>query len=377
LLDRSLGLTPATLDIISRMPPHIAYFVSPHGFGHATRAAAVMEAIHTLSPAVHFDIYTQAPEWLFRVSLSGAFTYHSLLSDIGLVQRSPLEEDLPATLERLEAFLPFDTALVKSLADQVQELNCQVVVCDIAPLGIAVAAQAGVPSVLIENFTWDWIYAGYLEAEPRFVQPIATLQEEFQSASYHIQTEPVCHPVPCDLTTHPVSRAPRTPRSLTRQRLGVPEEAKMVLVTMGGIESSLAFADHPSATEDLFFVVPGGSPQGADHHRILLPHHSDFYHPDLVLASDAIVGKAGYSTAAEAYLSGVPYIYTARAHFRETATIASFIEKELGGFEIQDEAFLGGEWIPGLIKLFEKTRLKEERSNGAGQAAQFIRALLS
>jgi hypothetical protein len=359
------------------MPPNIAYFISPHGFGHATRAAAVMAAIQALSPEAHFEIYTQAPEWLLRASLSGSFSYHSLLSDIGLVQNSPLKEDLPATLQRLEAFLPFNELLVKDLAEQVQNQGCQVVVCDIAPLGIAVAAQAGIPSVLVENFTWDWIYAGYLQAEGRFARHIATLQEVFQSADFHIQTEPVCNPTPCDLVTLPVSRAPRASRSLTRQRLGIPGEAKMVLVTMGGIESQLTFADHPAAGKDLFFVVPGGSPQGSDHHRILLPHHSDFYHPDLVFASDAIVGKAGYSTAAEAYLSGVPYIYTARAHFRETATIASFIEKELGGFEIQEEEFLEGEWIPGLITLLEQPRSNTERPNGALQAAKFILSLFS
>jgi hypothetical protein len=359
------------------MPPRIAYFISPHGFGHATRSAAVMGAVQSLSPAAHFDIFTQAPEWLFQVSMSGSFTYHPLMSDIGLVQNSPLQEDLPATLQRLEAFLPFDEGLVKNLAEQVQELGCQMVVCDIAPLGMAVATQAGLRSVLIENFTWDWIYAGYLESEPGFAKPITYLQEVFQSASYHIQTEPVCHPVACDLVTYPVSRAPHTSPRQTRQRLGIPEGGKMVLVTMGGIESSLAFADHPSTMEDLFFVVPGGSRQETDHHRILLPHHSDFYHPDLVQASDSIVGKAGYSTAAEAYLSGVPYIYTARAHFRETASIASFIEKELGGFEIQEEAFLNGEWIPGLIEILKRPRHKEERANGAGQVAQFILSLFA
>jgi hypothetical protein len=30
---------------------------------------------------------------------------------------------------------------------------------------------------------------------------------------------------------------------------------------------------------------------------VLLPHHSGFYHPDLVNASDAVIGKVGYSTA--------------------------------------------------------------------------------
>jgi len=352
--------------------PRIAYFISPHGFGHATRAAAVMSAIQTLSPTTHFDLFTQAPEWLFRVSLSGPYSYHPLMSDVGLVQKSPLEEDLEATLQSLEAFLPFDENLVEDLANQVNELACQMVVCDIAPLGIAIAAQAGIPSVLIENFTWDWIYAGYLEAYGGFEKHIAYLCEVFRSASYHIQTEPVCNYTPSDLITWPVSRPPGTSRNQIRQRLGIPEDAKMVLVTMGGIESPLIFANHPAATDDLYFVVPGGSPIGSEQHRILLPHHSDFYHPDLVHASDAIVGKAGYSTLAEAYQAGVPYIYTARLRFRETATIAEFIEKELGGFEIQEDEFLCGEWIPGLLKVLEKPPRKEEKINGAMEASRFI-----
>jgi UDP:flavonoid glycosyltransferase YjiC (YdhE family) len=355
----------------------IAYFVSPHGFGHATRSAAVMAAIQALSPTPHFDIFTQAPEWLFNASLSGLFSYHPLMSDIGLVQKSPLEEDLEATLQRLDGFLPFNEHLLRSLTEQVRELECQVIVCDIAPLGIIVAKQAGIPSVLIENFTWDWIYAGYLGDDGRFAKYIAYLGEVFQSASYHIQTEPVCHYTSADLITPPVSRSPRLTRSQTRQRLGIPQDARMVLVTMGGVEFPLTFADHPATPDNLYFVVPGGNPQASARRRILLPYHSDFYHPDLVHACDAIVGKAGYSTLAEAYLAGVPYIYTARRRFRETASIAAFIEKELGGFEIQEEAFLQGEWVPGLADLLMSPRRAEERTNGAVQAARFIVNLLS
>jgi hypothetical protein len=357
--------------------PRLAYFISPHGFGHATRAAAVMAAIQAFEPAIQLDLFTLAPEWLFQVSLRQPFTYHSLMSDIGLVQKSPLEEDLIATLQRLNDFLPFNRQLVLHLAKQIIRLGCQLVVCDIAPLGIAVAEQAGVPSILIENFTWDWIYEGYLEAEAGFSTSIDYLRQVFRSASYHIQTEPVCKPMPADLVTHPVSRPPRTPRSSTRQQLGVPEDAKMILVTMGGIESPLAFSDHPAAQGSLYFVVPGGSPNGTAQNRILLPHHSDFYHPDLVHACDAIVGKAGYSTLSEAYQAGVPYIYTARLRFRETASLTGFIQKELGGFEIQEEEFLKGSWIPGLVEILKKPKRLDQRQNGAEQAGKFILSLIA
>ena len=47
----------------------IAYFVTPHGFGHAARAAAVMVALQEIDPAIQFDIFTQVPRWFFQDSL--------------------------------------------------------------------------------------------------------------------------------------------------------------------------------------------------------------------------------------------------------------------------------------------------------------------
>jgi len=36
----------------------IAYFISSHGFGHAARAAAVMETLSESNPGVRFEIFT-------------------------------------------------------------------------------------------------------------------------------------------------------------------------------------------------------------------------------------------------------------------------------------------------------------------------------
>ena len=50
--------------------PRIAVFISPHGYGHASRAAAVMAALADLDAAVEFEIFTTVPPWFFRDSLS-------------------------------------------------------------------------------------------------------------------------------------------------------------------------------------------------------------------------------------------------------------------------------------------------------------------
>src|SRR5512136_1670225 len=121
------------------MPARIAYFISPHGFGHAARAAAVMAALRQRDPAIHFDVFTTVPAWFFDQSVRGGFTHYAVLTDIGLAQKDSLREDLTETVRRLAAFIPFDPALVARLAGQVRQQDCRLVLCDIAPLGLAVA----------------------------------------------------------------------------------------------------------------------------------------------------------------------------------------------------------------------------------------------
>jgi hypothetical protein len=222
----------------------IAYFISPHGFGHAARAAAVMEEACRIDENLRFEIFTQVPQWFFRQSLTRPFGYHSLLTDIGLVQLTPFAVDLQETLRRLREMLPFDARLIESVAREIRELRCEMVVCDIAPMGIAVAESARLPSVLIENFTWDWIYEQYALEDSRIQAHADYLRAVFSSAHYHIQTEPVCAPTDTpSLRTPPVGREARSPRHIVRERLGIPEHAPSVLITMGGIPAEFPFIE--------------------------------------------------------------------------------------------------------------------------------------
>src|SRR5512136_69870 len=118
---------------------NVAFFISPHGFGHAARAAAVIDGLDRIKPLVRAQVFTLVPRWFFRESLTAPFTYHRLLNDIGLAQKTSLVEDIPETLRRLNKFVPFSPLLISGLARRIQKLKCTMVICDIAPLGIAVA----------------------------------------------------------------------------------------------------------------------------------------------------------------------------------------------------------------------------------------------
>jgi hypothetical protein len=367
----------------------IAYFITPHGYGHAARAAAVMAALAELDADIQFEIFTQVPAWFFHDSLPGhTFGYHARWTDAGMVQKTTLVEDVPATVRRLGEFLPFDASVLQQLAGQLNELACQLVVCDIAPLGIAAARQAGIPSLLVENFTWDWIYQGYAGEDARLEAYVSYLAQVFDSADYLIQTEPVCRPRRARLTSAPASRKARTPRHLVRQRLGIPPSAKVVMMTMGGIPWQYTGLERLSDQSSVYFIVPGAADALAASaasvasgsrpaNLVLLPHHSEFFHPDLVHASDAVIGKAGYSTLAEVYWAGVPFGYIARPRFPESRVLVAYIQQEMPGLAVEAAQFEDGSWLNWLPELLARPPVACAGPNGADQIAGFIANLLS
>jgi len=352
----------------------ISAVISPHGFGHASRTVAVLQMLHRIISDCQFDVITSVPEWFFEDSLKvERYAYIPFETDVGVVQLSPFVEDLPGTVERLKSFLPFTNEKVLYLAELLKERKSDLVLCDISPLGIVAAKLANIPSVLVENFTWDWIYEGYIELEPRFRDFITLLRDAFEMADYHIQTEPVCEYRSSNLVSQPVSRLPRMPRHVLRDALKISSNQPMVLITMGGIPQLLNPLRPLQRFNEAVFVIPGASEQYEwRENLLLLPHHHSFYHPDLVNASDVVVGKLGYSTIAEAYHSGVPYLYIPRNHFRETTPLAAFVERELHGMRIEEADFIHGKWLDVLPSALAIPKKQIETMNGSQQIAQFI-----
>ncbi len=354
---------------------HIAWFISAHGFGHAARAGAVMAALRHFHPGVRFHVYTSVPAWFFEDPAIAPVVLRRVETDVGVVQDTPLAENPGETLRRLNAFFPLSDSAIRGLADELAQKEVSLVVADIAPLGIAVATMAGIPSVLIENFTWDWIYAPYVGRWPGFEHHIAYLGKLFDGVGVRIQTVPVCRPVACHLTAAPISREARAPVSAIRASLGIPDGKYMVLLSLGGTPVSQGALSALRVPEGFRIVAPGGPECLANVHRVVrLPTHSPYYHPDLIRAADAVVGKAGYSTMAEIYRYGTPFGFVSRPDFREAPVMEAFIKEEMGGCRVPSSVFECGDWGGFLADLVAMPARTAPVENGADTVARFLTA---
>ncbi len=356
--------------------PTLAYFVSSHGYGHAARACAIIAKLAKKQPETRFIIVSQAPRWFFQESLPNIpFTYLEHFTDVGFVQKSPFEEDPLATLNRLQKKLPFTEPQVQRLVQVLNKEGCQGILCDISPLGILVARALGIPSVLVENFTWDWLYDQYAHVAPQFKNFARYFHDIYMQAHFRFQTKPFTNPVQNGIPVPPVSRDPQHTKAQMRSLLRIPTKVKVVLISTGGIRTHHAFVPCLQKRDDVFFIIPHDVPQAVQQGNVLvLPHHSRYFHPDLVRVSDAVICKSGYSTVAEAFHINRPLGLIIRPHFPESPFIEAFVKSNFNHLILEPDTFRSGTWIDALDSLLDKDteQAPRFRLNGAQTIADFL-----
>lgn len=110
------------------MGASILFYVSGHGFGHATRSAALIRALRARSDRMPV-VRSQAPHWIFT-SRSPQVSCSSAPIDVGLLQPNGLDLDLAASLDAHEAFgNDWDDAIERE-ARWISEMDAEWVVAD-------------------------------------------------------------------------------------------------------------------------------------------------------------------------------------------------------------------------------------------------------
>ncbi len=350
----------------------IAWFISPHGFGHAARASAIIEACSRHRPLLRHHLFTTVPPSFFAAALNEIdHVLHTVHCDVGMVQRTPFVEDIDATVAAVER-LPLDGGPeLERLVETARATGCRIVVSDIAPLGLVVADRLGVPSVLVANFTWDWIYRNY--GDDRLAAIAGAVAPIFRSATRTVATEPVCPGLAESHRVPPVSRAPRRDRDEVRRGLGVAPEERVVLVSLSGLDRGVVDPRELPLPPDVVALIPHRRAGIEVRDRVIrIPAEGGPYHPDLVAASDLVIGKLGYSTVAEVYHADTAFAYLTRPRFPESPVLEAFVDEHVRS------APLSTDWPRDPLsravvgRLLETGRRSLSRTQGADRAARLI-----
>ena len=291
-------------------PVTIVFYISGHGFGHASRSIELLTELAARRPGARLIARTAVPLWLFRAAAPAQVEVRPIETDTGVVQIDSLNVDEPETARRAARFYEtFDRRVDEEAAFLAAE-RATVVLGDIPPLAFAAAKRAGVPSVAIGNFTWDWIYGGY-DAFGAMGNDGAGVIDVVRDA-YATATRALRLPlhggfeamaaVTSDIPF--IARRSRRDAAETRARLGIAGDRPFVLACFSAADLDLPYqliAD----TEHLTVLAPEREPPAA------------LSYPDLVAAADVVVSKPGYGIVSECVANGTPLLYTSRGRFVE------------------------------------------------------------
>ncbi|KAK6927776.1 Galactokinase, N-terminal domain [Dillenia turbinata] len=350
-----------------------AYYVTGHGFGHATRVTEVVRHLILAGHDVH--VVTGAPDFVFTTEIQSPRLFiRKVLLDCGAVQADALTVDRLASLEKYcETAVSPRASILATEVEWLNSIKADLVVSDVVPVACRAAADAGIRSVCVTNFSWDFIYAEYVMAAGYHHRSIVwQIAEDYSHCEFLIRLPGYC-PMPAfrDVIDVPlVVRRLHKTRKEVRRELGIGEDVKLVIFNFGGQPAGWNLKEEYLPPGWLCLVCGASDKEELPPNFVKLA--KDVYTPDLIAASDCMLGKIGYGTVSEALAFKLPFVFVRRDYFNEEPFLRNMLEYYQGGVEMIRRDLLTGHWKPYLERALSLKPCYEGGINGGEVAAQIL-----
>jgi L-arabinokinase len=351
----------------------VAFYISGHGFGHASRQVEIINALAARLPDLRILVRSTAARWLLDRTIAVPFELHADPTDVGVVQIDSLHLDAAATIAAAREFYRTIDARAEVEAQRLRQRRAALVISDAPPLACAAAAKAGIPSLVIANFTWDWIYQAYAEHLPAAPDLIPAIQAAYRNAAaawrlpLHGGFEAFAADTLVDVPF--VARHSARSPAETRARLALPIDARLALPSFGGYGLAgleLDAVDLPPGWE----LIRGL--------RDAQVYDAGLSYQDLVRAVDVVVTKPGYGIVSECLANGTPLVYTERGRFAEYDVFVRDMPRYVRCAYLDNASLLAGQWRRAIETATAQPDPPERPpTNGASVIATRIAALLT
>jgi hypothetical protein len=357
----------------------IAFYISGHGFGHASRE---VEIINALGGRVDILIRSAVSPGLLSRTLRVPYALLPGPCDTGIVQSTSVSHDDRATVAAARTFYGAYQDHVAAELARLASRDVDLVVSDIPPLAISVAEALGVPSVAVANFTWDWIY----ETHPGFAEQAADVLDLIRSA-YRRATLALELPFGAGFDVFPaVRRVPLVARRSTRDRaaarahFGLPAGGRVGLLSFGGYGMPTLDLGRVDCRPEWTIVTTDRSARAPAPGVVFLSEEAfagDVRYEDLVAASDVVVTKPGYGIIAECISAGTAILYTSRGVFREYDLLVDRMPRVLRCRYISPDDLFAGRWRAALEAVLAQPPPPETMPvNGAETVSKILSGML-
>lgn len=300
--------------------PIIYIAITNHGFGHATRTAAVAATIQSLCPEALLIMVTTAPRWLLESYIKGDFIHRPRAYDLGVIQADSLKMDKSATLEKLLEIKKNQDSIVASEVDFISQNRVDLILADIPFLAAEIGKAANVPCWMISNFGWDFIYRSW---GGDFID-IADWIGECYGKCDRLFRLPFHEPMQAfdniknitDVGLIGGSPFIDAEEIKSKWNITAPRE-KTVLLTFGGLGlQQIPYQNLVNFPDWQFITFDKSAP---DLPNLIKIEDKKFRPVDFMQICGRVVSKPGFGTFAEATKLGVPIVSITRDNFAEAA----------------------------------------------------------
>jgi hypothetical protein len=322
--------------------PTIYIAITNHGFGHATRMAALVAEIQRICPEVLVILATKAPRWLLDSYIQGDFIQRHAALDVGIVQSDSVTMDKETTLVQLKHFRAEARSLVAREVTFLQQNRVDLVLADIPPLATTIARAAKLPCWMISNFGWDFIYRPW---GGEFVEIADWIAERFGECDrlFRLPFHESMSAFPTVIDVGLTGGSPYFSIAEMREKFGlVSSVEKTILLTFGG----LGLAEIPYSNLQRFphwqFIT--FDRQAPDLPNLIRVMDSQYRPVDFMPLCHAVISKPGYSTFAEACRMDTPIITITREDFAESPVLLAGMQDCHPHQILTPDQFFKGDW---------------------------------
>lgn len=324
---------------------HLLIALTSHGYGHAAQTADAVNALRARHPEVRITLWTRLPANFLLKRFSGDFALEARTTDVGMVMQNAIDVRAEASARAYADFHHDWDQAVAAEARDLKKLAPDLVLANVPYRVLAAAGLAGIPALAMCSLNWAGIYWHYFHARPEASAIHGQILAAYRSAAEFLWVEPgmAMPELPNLRRIGPCARLGRDRRAELDRRLGLDAGTRLVLIAPGGMELRLPIETWPELPQ-FHFLVPASWRAEAPSITAIEDRKIPF--TDLLRSSDAIIGKPGYGTFAEAACNGTPMLYAPRADWPEAPALVEWLKshgicREIAPAELERGAIRG------------------------------------
>jgi hypothetical protein len=295
----------------------VAYYISDYGYGHASRSIAILRELLRKEQNLRVVVCHSFAVSFVQSSLSEfgkRVVYHTIHTDVGYVlhyqslqaDKDGLERELKNYIDQLPRMVDIELGVL-------MELDVQFVITDISFLAIEVAYGLRVPSIGISNFTWYTAYRGMIEDK----YLLEKIKSSYNKMTHFYALSGSVEPWENQQSYGYLSREINLKEvNRLKQRINPDATKNIIFMPVGlkidiGDVSNLPIWYNPNC---VFVVSQNMNVRHPNVYQVPMGYNEV---QNVVAASDLVISKAGWSTCAEAIISGKPLVIIERKGFNE------------------------------------------------------------